>query len=527
MLLGILCSFSRGLRRPWKVYLGVAVLFLAVVSGAGGPRRVEAAYTFGVENSWIRVQNIGQAYASVEVDYYDENGAFAGRDVCPTPGVCPSLAPGSGWTFFARDNPSLPSGFKGSAVITTDQPIAAILAKEVFRGDRFLIAGDSVTVGAGSHRLYLPLVSSQDGPYNDWNGRFVIQNLSDTTTACVTITYLSNYTDSEVYWDPYRPTDTTAARLPGCPQGGRPLPPRGSIFRDPDNMGVGAGFTGSVRIDLHTNGQGVPSSRQFVAASAETWNRLYNPFSSYRGLDESELDATILLPLVDREVGPQNQWSTYFQIENKEPSRPTDVTLRFEGWDLGKPVPEFVVKQNTLRIVGARMCFQNRDDFANCLAAGDRLPPNFVGTARLTSSQPIGVIVNRSSNLIDVFTSYRGVRPGDSAQKVLLPVLNKNYGPYAGHNGWNSWFRVLVADGGQANVTVRYYGLDLPGGSVAYTTTVFREFTVFQQQEAFLPDGFAGSVILESDRPIVALANLTTDVFEGDTDLLYNGIPLP
>ena len=162
MLLVILCSFSRGLRRPWRVYLGVAVLFFALVSGAGGARRVEAAYTFGVENSWIRVQNIGQAYASVEVDYYDESGAFAGRDVCPTPGVCPSLAPGSGWTFFTRDNPSLPIGFKGSAVITTDQPIAAILAKEVFRGDKFLIAGDSVTVGAGSHRLYLPLVSKGD-----------------------------------------------------------------------------------------------------------------------------------------------------------------------------------------------------------------------------------------------------------------------------------------------------------------------------------------------------------------------------
>ena len=191
------------------------------------------------------------------------------------------------------------------------------------------------------------------------------------------------------------------------------------------------------------------------------------------------------------------------------------------------PVPEFVVKQNMLRIVGARMCFQNRDDFANCLAPGDRLPRNFVGTARLVSTQPIGVVVNRSSNLIDVFTSYRGLRPGDSAGKVLLPVLNKNYGPYAGRNGWNSWFRVLVADGGQATVTVRYYGLDLPGGSVSYTKTVFREFTVFQNQEGFLPNGFAGTAILESDRPIVALANLTTDVFSGDTDLLYNGIPLP
>lgn len=520
-------TLVRGLHRPWKVYVGVAVLFLVLLSAGGNPRPAEAAYTFGIENSWVRVQNIGQEYASVQVDYYDENGVFAGRDICPTPGVCPALAPGSGWTFFTRDNLSLPTGFKGSAVITTDQPIAAILAKDVFRAEAFLIAGDSVTVGAGSHRLYLPLVSNQDGPFKDWNGRFVIQNLSDTTTACVTITYLSNYTDSEVHWDPYRPTDSSAARQPGCPQGGRSLPPRGSIFRDPETMGVGQSFTGSVRIDLHTNAQGVPASRQFVAASAETWNRLYNPFSSYRGLDESELDTTILLPLVDREVGPQNQWSTYFQVENKEPSRPADVTLRFEGWDLGKPVPEFVVKQNTLRIVGARMCFQNRDDFANCLAPGDRLPRNFVGTARLTSTQPIGVVVNRSSNLIDVFTSYRGLRPADSANKVLLPVLNKNYGPYAGRNGWNSWFRVLVADGGQANVTVRYYGLDLPGGSISYTKTVFREFTVFQYQEPFLPNGFAGTAVLESNRPIVALANLTTDVFVGDTDLLYNGIPLP
>ncbi len=74
---------------------------------------------------------------------------------------------------------------------------------------------------------------------------------------------------------------------------------------------------------------------------------------------------------------------------------------------------------------------------------------------------------------------------------------------------------------------MRYFGLDLPGGTVSYTKTVNREFTVFQNEESILPDGFAGTAILESDRPIVALANLTTDVFLGDTDLLYNGIPLP
>jgi hypothetical protein len=49
---------------------------------------------------------------------------------------------------------------------------------------------------------------------------------------------------------------------------------------------------------------------------------------------------------------------------------------------------------------------------------------------------------------------------------------------------------------------------------------------VFQYLEPMLPNGFAGTAIIESDRPIVALANLTTDVFSGDPDLLYNGVAL-
>ena len=99
--------------------------------------------------------------------------------------------------------------------------------------------------------------------------------------------------------------------------------------------------------------------------------------------------------------------------------------------------------------------------------------------------------------------------------------------PANGRAGWNSWFRVLVADGGQANVCIRYVGFDLPGGEQRYCRAVSREFTVFQFNESILPNGFAGTAVLESDRPIVALANIYTDVFAGDTNVLYNGIPLP
>jgi hypothetical protein len=387
-----------------------------------------------------------------------------------------------------------------------------------------MIDGSTTTIAAGASRLYIPLLANRDGANQDSMGRFVVQNLGE-GTACVTITYLSNYTDGEVHWDPYKP-GSRGSRQPGCPNGGRPIPPRGTLFRDPDTFGVPAQFTGSVRIDTFKNSAGDTPSEQVLLATADYWNTQYNFFSSYRALAEDELSTTVLLPLVDREVGPQNSYSTRFQIENKDPKKPAQVTVRFEGFDLGAG-GAFVAKQNTLTVNGARLCFQDRDDFANCLAPGDRLPRDFVGTARITSTQPVGVVVTRSSWASDAFTNYRAFTPSDGATRVLLPVLNKNYGPYNGRSGWNSWFRVLVADGGTANVRIRYFGLDLPGGEQSYTVQAFREFTVFQFNESMLPNGFAGTAILESDRPIVALANIYTDVFAGDTDLLYNGIPLP
>jgi hypothetical protein len=503
------------------------LLFLTFIARDEQRARATAGFSFTGENSWIRVQNIGSGDATVDLAYFDEAGKIAGKDSCPSE-TCPPLYPGSGWTFFQRDNPTLPSGFNGSAVVSTDEPIVAVLAKDIYRGPFFSIAGDTVTNGAGSHRLYLPATAKRDGADGAWNGRFVVQNLSDTVMACVTLTYLSVHTDDEVAWEPYRPPTSGTPRnsLPGCPNGGMPLSPRGSIFRNPESMSVGDGFTGAVRVDLHANSSRQGPERQFISASADTWNENLQSFSSYRGFDEGELGQEIVLPLIDRQVGPGNSYSTRFQIVNKNPSRPARVNLKFDGYDLSSGTPTFVSKSNTLTIKGARLCVQDSNDGSNCLGQGDALPFNFIGTVRLTSNEPIGVVVLRGTSDGDTFTDYRGIRPQDGTNRVLLPVLNKNFGPNLGGSGWNSWFRVMVADGGSANVTVRYYGLDLPNGSVSYDVRANREFTVFQYLESMLPDGFAGTAIIESDKPIVALANLFTDVYPGDPDMLYNGISL-
>jgi hypothetical protein len=290
-------------------------------------------------------------------------------------------------------------------------------------------------------------------------------------------------------------------------------------------MPVADRYTGSVRIDLFRNAANQGPEKQFITVGADVWNTNVVSFGSYRGFDENDLGTEFVLPLVDRQVGPGNSYSTRFNLVNKDPTRPANVTLTYDGYDLGNG-GAFVSKTNTFTLQGSRLCFQEVDAF-DCLADGDNLPVNFVGTARLTSTQPVAVVVHRGTFLNEGFTDYRGIRPQDASNRVLLPVLNKNYGPVEDVGaGWNSWFRVMVADGGTANVTVTYYGLDLPGGKQSYTVPVTREFTVFQFDEWMLPDGFAGTAIITADKPIAALANIYTDVFSGDPDMVYNGTPL-
>ena len=510
--------------------LGLAVLSISMlIAGGGAPSRegvpaasaaFTSAYRIGVENSWIRVQNIGDAAASVDVSYYDPEGRLLARDSCPS-ASCPAIAPGGGWTFFQAQQASLPQGYEGSAVVESDQPIVAVQAKDSVRDGKFAIAADTTSIAAGASKLYLPLVANSAGSLQDWQGRFALQNLSSSVIACVTLTYVSADTDTDVAWDPYKPGTGGNERQAGCPNGGRPIPGGGTLLRDPDTFGVPEGFNGAVRIETHKNAQGVEAEKQLLTAAADAFNLNSSRLASYRAFHEGELSTTVLLPLVDREVGPFNAWSTRFQIQNKDPQRPAQVTVRFEGYNVDAGLA-FVATQHTFTVKGTRMCFQAANDATNCLAPGDRLPSSFVGTARITSTEPIAVVVNRGNWYDETWTDYRGFRPEDGSTRVLLPVLNKRFGPTGGKRGWDSWFRILVADGGSANVRIRYVG-----GGAPYTLPVNREATVFQFAERNLPDNFAGTAILESDRPIMVLANLYIDVFRGDTNYMYNGIALP
>ena len=107
----------------------------------------------------------------------------------------------------------------------------------------------------------------------------------------------------------------------------------------------------------------------------------------------------------------------------------------------------------------------------------------------------------------------------------MLPVLNKNFGPWGGINGWNSWFRVLTFDGSTANVRVVYYSREFPGGLISRPLpSMGSHLAPVGEQD--LPDGWVGSAVIVADRPVVVLANLESEIFDGDPVMLYNGVSL-
>jgi hypothetical protein len=153
------------------------------------------------------------------------------------------------------------------------------------------------------------------------------------------------------------------------------------------------------------------------------------------------------------------------------------------------------------------------------------LPQGFHdGTALITSSRPVGVVVSRSSNHSDVYTSYRGMRTDTAGKRVYLPLVDKNSPDGASRAGLSSWVEVATIDGGAASLTITYVSGDLPGGQTSYKLKINGSVKLLQAWEASLPASFTGSMIIDSDKPIVAVADVIAGAYPGDTDLMYDGI---
>ncbi len=483
-----------------------------VAFASSGSRAGANALDLGDENSWIRIQNVGIRAAQIEISFYDVTGAKVSADACPQSDRCTALPSGFGWSFFQQGLEGLPPGYRGSAYVTVDQPFVSMLARDVFKDGVFQIAGDSLRLGAGSSTQYAPIVQST----TDAVSRLSIENARDDAEACVQTSYYQEGSLLPIFVDPPGPTS-------GCPNGGHLLAPRATLLRDEHNMPVPLGFDGAAVVRTFDTASGVAAEDQQPALIVDSRNRNAPGLATYRAFDGLELSRVIVLPLVDRLASEgQSTWSTRFRIMNGDPTAPNEVTLLFEGEDQFGDRFEI---EHTVTVFSSLTCDQRKGGVGACLPVGQRLPESFVGTVRLRAVEPVAVVAQRLSE-DGSLADYRGFTAEEASRQVVLPVLNKNFGPWGDAKGWNSWFRVLTFDGSTAHVRVIYYSRQFPQGLISQPIAVEGQRTFRQWEELRLPDGWVGSGLVIADRPIVVVANLESDVFEGDPVMLYNGVSL-
>jgi len=465
----------------------------------------------GVENSWVRIQNVGVQPATAEVAFYNLGGDPMTTDRCPADG-CTTIAPGQGRSFFQQGAERLERGYRGSAFLNIDQPFVALFAKDVIRGNEMEIGGDTLRLGGGSSTQYLPIVERTDTV----GSRITVQNTSSSQDACFEITYYQAGSGVAAAVDP-------PGGSGGCPEGGMLVRSRASWQRNYDELPVPLGFRGAAVIRSKTTASGVRPEAQQPVASVDTHYRTASGLATSRSIGGDELSRVVVLPVADRGGSEgTSSWSTRFRVMSAEPAAANSVTLLFEGDDGAGGRVEI---EHTVSIAGALTCDLTLPNAGGCIPDDRVLPDRFRGSVRMQGIEPIAVIAQRVGN-DGRLGDYRGFTAEEASRQVVLPVLNKNYGPFGGSSGWNSWFRVLTFDGSIAHVRVVYYSKRFPDGLFSPPIVVERERTFRQWDEPGLPDGWVGSAIVVSDQPVVVLANLENSEFSGDGVMMYNGASL-
>jgi hypothetical protein len=441
------------------VALGM-LLLLATTAGA-----TPATY-----NSGFQVQNLSSSSAAtISISFYAlENGTAALT-------VNDTITAGGSNTYFPLDgsgsNPELPAGFSGSAVISSDQPVAAIAN---LLGDGFNSGASYGSFSGGSESVSLPLIAKgQVGIYDTF---FNVQNVGS-GSASVTVTYAGTAC-----------TDTAT-----IPAGAA------AKFDQAADTCLAAGHVGAATI-------AAGAGQEIVATVVETTRNNTGLFA-YNGFTGSSTE--VVIPLVQFNNGG---FHSGVQIQNVGDAS-TDITVTFTpAGGIGTACEETgTVAAGASGTFGLFAFSLPGGTFTETCNFGER----FVGSATVTNSggENLVAIINQT-NFTNFASAYNGFDPATATMSLSMPLLmDRNFGYFTGFNLQNV---------GDAEATVNCtYSEAANGGTIAdgsYTLAAGEAVNQLQLNEASQAT-YVGSASCTADQPIIAVVN---ELGAGTTvDLLF------
>lgn len=323
-------------------------------------------------NSTVFVQNVGEGNATIEVNYSD--------GVVRTEAITPG-----GTAILAQAEEAHVDGWHGSALVSADQPIVAVVNVEsetvfrTYRGFAYAFGMSSVS-SQTAYQYWLPLTKRNWGDAGDTTSILVYNLDYAGLTANIEIAY-------------YDQDGVLVATDMGT------IPPGGSAsYYQGDNAGLPDGFRGSAVI----------SSDQPVVALV---GQQALDSSYYEGFSEGVYDA--VLPLVQKAY---YGCDTEIAIQNTGVVS-VDVNVAYVGEAEGTPVEEWEY------VYG----LQPNASVLLEQAVNADLPEMFLGHAKVDATGPVAVVVNRVCS--GTLSTYNGVDLEMVEGEAHAPAVMYEYQP--------------------------------------------------------------------------------------------------
>jgi len=448
-----------------------------------------------------QVQNVGTATANIVVTAYDmsSNTTFSSSQ---------SVASGAAFTFTPTNFSGMPTGFIGSAVVSSDQPIKAIVNVTNQLAGSFGVSGGKAAAQyqgteSADTTLYFPLVK-----YNYYGGTtsFYIQN-AGTAAASITATFK---TASGSY--PKVISSVDANKM---------------VVISPVDAGVPAGNTtsslGSLTVVSTQPLAGTVMEYQQAQAIATVLN-------GTRGFTAADFDDKAYAPVT------KNGWYGRFtgvQVQNVS-NAAIDVTVTYVGGPGSPATCAGLIFTDTATAVasGASKTFVN-------LTGQSNLPTGCYAAASISATGNFVAIVNEqntAANTVVAGITYSAMPDASKTTKVSVPLFkDKYYGSSTGLQIQNVGtatatdvvvtFACTKQAGGTFTAVSTAQTIASGGSKLFYHPSTMTAGT-FTDANPFNSNLVNCAVTIVGGQPLVAIANENTDTTGALDDNNYEGFNL-
>jgi len=403
-------------RTNLKQLTRTAVSLCLAASTLAFTRQLSAQVTPVQYNTGIQVQNLENSGATIALAFYPETGSPINAS--------DTLLSLSSKTYFPLSSLGVGSGFKGSAVVSSDRNIRAVVNQlGSLSGVTYLATTNGFL--QGQTRVNLPLIMCQNNNYNTW---FSVQN-AGSSNADFYVTYYSGGAPVA--------TDVALNVIPGAARVFDQTP--GSTTK---HCGSGGGLPPAPFV-----GSAIVTSTQPIAVTVMQLNTVnFKTLLGYNGFTSDS--STVVLPLV---MANNSGFFTGIQVQNAD-TVPVNVTIQY-GPDTVAPSFSPASETFTLSPGASKTVLQSGTSPANGSvnnwtigAAGI-----YVGSAVITATGRIVAIVNQLRTTgTPVATAYEGFDPAQATTQASAPLIMAN------NSGYFTGIQVQNADTVPVNVTIQY-----------------------------------------------------------------------